>query len=173
MHIVNVRGPVVLTNLMLPHMLSAGKGRIINISSEAAITSLPMMTAYNSTKASMLSFTSCLQEELKFGPIRAFAVHPGTIEGTSLTDIGSTNTGQPDARLLSSLGGDDEVTKLMWLDKTKLSAQTIVYIATGKADVLAGLYISSNDNIAELVAKVDEINEERLYKTTVDHLSPK
>jgi short-subunit dehydrogenase len=58
MHIVNVRGQVALSNLMLPHMRSARKVRIINISSKAAITSLPMMTAYSSTKASMLSFTS-------------------------------------------------------------------------------------------------------------------
>jgi hypothetical protein len=48
-----------------------------------------------------------------------------------------------------------------------------LYVATGKADVLAGLYISSNNDIAELVVKVDEINEERLYNMSVDHLSRK
>jgi hypothetical protein len=110
---------------------------------------------------------------LKFGPIHTFAVHPGAVEGTSLTDIGSTKTGQSDAPQVSSLGGHDDVRKLMWTDKTKLSAQTILYVATGKADVLAGLYISSNNDIAELVVKVDEINEERLYNMSVDHLSRK
>ena len=110
---------------------------------------------------------------MKFGPIHAFAVHPGAVEGTSLTNIWPTKTGQSDAHQVSSLGGDDDVTKLMWPDKTRLSAQTILYIAAGKADVLAGLYISSNNDIAELVVKVDEINEERLYNMSFDHLSRK
>lgn len=65
MHIVNVRGPIALSNLTLPHVRSAWKVRIINISSKEAITSLPMMTAYSSTKASLLSFTSCFQRRVE------------------------------------------------------------------------------------------------------------
>lgn len=168
---VNVKGPVTFTSLVLPHMASAGKGRIINIISEAAAIAPPMMTAYCSTKSAVLNFTTSLQEELNYGPIRAFALHPGGIGETSLVDFGSTKTGEPDARMLA--GADPSILPLFYPDTADLSAQTVVYIATGKADAPAGLHLSANDNITELISRVDEIQENRLYKLTVNHLPSK
>lgn len=87
MHTVNVKAPVVLTSLVLPHMMAAGKGRIINIVSEAAIAHTMYMSAYGSSKAALTEFTTSLQQELNAGPIRAFALHPGAVAGTNLMDL--------------------------------------------------------------------------------------
>lgn len=173
MHTVNVRAPVVLTSLVLPHMTAAGKGRIINIVSEAAIAHPMYMSAYSSSKAALIEFTTSLQQELNTGPIHAFALHPGAVAGTKLMDLKSMKSGEIDPRVAEALNFDANLIKSIWPDAAELGSQTVVYIATGKADSLAGHYISANDNITEVVARSDEIKKNALYKLTIRQLDPK
>ena len=47
----NLGGAFVLTQLALTHMIAAGRGRIINITSYAGVYRWPLMSAYAASKA--------------------------------------------------------------------------------------------------------------------------
>ena len=71
---VNVFGPVALTQLLLPG-LRAHEGRVIDISSDAAVEPYPEWGAYGSSKAALDHATAILAAEEP--ALRAYAVDPG------------------------------------------------------------------------------------------------
>ena len=76
---VNFFGAVTVTRAVLPHMRENGSGRIVNISSVAAVAHIPFQTYYSASKAAIESYTACLDNEVKIYGIRATAVEPGDI----------------------------------------------------------------------------------------------
>lgn len=76
---VNFFGAVTVTRAVLPHMRKQKSGRIVNISSVAAVAHIPFQTYYSASKAAMESYTSCLDNEVKIYGVRATAVEPGDI----------------------------------------------------------------------------------------------
>lgn len=76
---VNFFGTVAVTRAFLPYMREQGSGRIVNISSVAAVAHIPFQTYYSASKAAIESYTSCLDNEVKMYGVRATAVEPGDI----------------------------------------------------------------------------------------------
>lgn len=76
---VNFFGAVTVTRAVLPHMRKQGSGRIVNISSVAAVAHIPFQTYYSASKAAIESYTACLDNEVKAYGVRATAVEPGDI----------------------------------------------------------------------------------------------
>lgn len=76
---VNFFGSVTVTRAVLPHMREQGSGRIVNISSVAAVAHIPFQTYYSASKAAIESYTCCLDNEVKAFGIRVTAVAPGDI----------------------------------------------------------------------------------------------
>lgn len=76
---VNFFGAVNVTRAVLPHMRKAGKGRIVNISSVAAVAPLPFQAYYSVSKAALNSYTEALINEVKPFGITATAIMPGDI----------------------------------------------------------------------------------------------
>ena len=66
-----------LTKLLLPPMLAAGRGRIMNVASTAAFQPGPYMAVYYATKAYVLSYSEALQEELRGSGVTVTALCPG------------------------------------------------------------------------------------------------
>jgi len=78
-----------MSGAVLPHMLSAGCGHIINISSDAARTIFPALAVYNASKAFVSTFSKALRlravgtlKKLGLGPhlqiglaLRLFSLH--------------------------------------------------------------------------------------------------
>lgn len=54
---VHVEGPLVLMRAVLPHMISAGRGAIINIGSTASVVGLPYAAPYTAAKHALLGLT--------------------------------------------------------------------------------------------------------------------
>jgi len=65
---------------VVPHMLSARWGRIVNISSSSAQTGNPLMTHYSAAKAGVVGFTKALALELGLKGITVNTVPPGFID---------------------------------------------------------------------------------------------
>ena len=84
-----------VTRACLPH-LRATNGRIINISSAAAVLPVPFQTYYSAMKAAVNSYTMALANEVRRFGITVCAVMPG-----------DTNTGFTTAR--SKLAGGDDI----------------------------------------------------------------
>ena len=76
---VNFFGMVRVTREVLPYMRTAGKGRILNISSVAAVVPIPFQTFYSASKAAINSYTMALENEVADFGIRVSAVMPGDI----------------------------------------------------------------------------------------------
>ena len=76
---VNFFGAVTVTRAVLPYMREQRSGRIVNISSVAAVAHIPFQTYYSASKAAIESYTSCLDNEVKMYGIRVTAVEPGDI----------------------------------------------------------------------------------------------
>lgn len=76
---VNFFGMVNVNKAVIPYMRGNGGGRIVNISSVAAVAHIPFQTYYSASKAAIESYTCALANELKPFNIRVFAIQPGDI----------------------------------------------------------------------------------------------
>src|SRR5579883_2854699 len=74
---INVMGAVFFTRAVLPDMLAAGEGLIINVSSRMAIDPHPMTTAYAASKAALLGFSKALAMEVKDRGVKVSLLLPG------------------------------------------------------------------------------------------------
>lgn len=74
---VNITALTELTKLVLPRMISAQHGRILNISSIAAFQPGPRMAVYYATKAYVLSFSEAIAEEVKNTGVTITTLCPG------------------------------------------------------------------------------------------------
>lgn len=77
---VNLKGPFLCTRALLPDMLSAGWGRIVNISSSSAQTGAPAMAHYVASKGGVIGFTKALAIELAARGVTVNNVPPGFID---------------------------------------------------------------------------------------------
>jgi 2-hydroxycyclohexanecarboxyl-CoA dehydrogenase len=83
---INVRGPMVMTQLVLKDMKDAGWGRIVNISSSSAQTGAINMVCYSSSKGAVVTMTRSMAQE--FGPygITVNNIPPGSVMGTIMSE---------------------------------------------------------------------------------------
>jgi NAD(P)-dependent dehydrogenase (short-subunit alcohol dehydrogenase family) len=82
---VNLFGPFLLCQSVLPHMIRAGHGKIINFSGGGATSPLCRFTAYGVSKAAVVRFTETLAEEVREFNIQVNAIAPGAVD-TKLQD---------------------------------------------------------------------------------------
>jgi 2-hydroxycyclohexanecarboxyl-CoA dehydrogenase len=76
---VNLNSAFYCTQAVVPDMVEAGWGRIVNISSSSAQTGSPYMAHYSSSKAAMIGMTKSLALELGPSGITVNTVPPGQI----------------------------------------------------------------------------------------------
>ncbi len=73
---VNLVSVLRLTQAVLPGMLKAGSGHIINVSSIVGRRGVPFRSAYSATKFALVGFTECLRQELRESGIHVSLVYP-------------------------------------------------------------------------------------------------
>lgn len=82
---VNFFGMVNVNRTVIPIMRKDGGGRIVNVSSVAAVAHIPFQTFYSASKAAIESYTCALANEVKPFGITVTAAQPGDIR-TGFTD---------------------------------------------------------------------------------------
>ncbi len=83
----NVRSMYRLIKAMMPGMLSAGGGSIINVASAASsIKGVPNRFVYATTKAAVIGLTKSVAADFITRGVRCNAICPGTVESPSLRD---------------------------------------------------------------------------------------
>lgn len=118
---INVRGPMVLTQAVLPDMKAAHWGRIVNISSSSAQTGAVNMIPYSSSKGAVVTMTRSMAQE--FGPlgITVNNIPPGSVMGTIMSEANRDKFQIPSEVLLSTLPvrrmgePDDIANACVWL----------------------------------------------------------
>ena len=77
---VNLNGPFYFAQAVVPDMIEAGWGRIVNISSSSAQGGQPYMVHYVTSKAGLIGFTKALALELGPKGITVNTIPPGFID---------------------------------------------------------------------------------------------
>lgn len=77
---VDLLAPIALTQAVLPHMVDAGGGHIVAISSVAGIAGVPMRTAYCAAKHGLIGYCDALRAETAELGIRVLVVAPGSVK---------------------------------------------------------------------------------------------
>lgn len=83
---VNLTAPFILIRGVLPHMVKAGRGSIVNIGSVAALRGGSGGAAYTASKHGVIGLTRSVAWGYRAEGIRCNAVCPGAIGGTAILD---------------------------------------------------------------------------------------
>lgn len=75
----DLKGPWLFCKHVVPHMVRAGRGSVINVSSLNGIVGFPLSTAYGSAKGGLVVFTKDMAIELAQSGVRFNCVCPGVI----------------------------------------------------------------------------------------------
>lgn len=92
---INLRAPIHLSALFIPHLLKRNEAAIINISSGLGFAPLAFMPVYCATKAALHSFSRSLRHQLKETSVKVFEIIPPTVD-TELDRGARSRRGQQD-----------------------------------------------------------------------------
>ncbi len=130
---INVKGAFHCTQAVLPAMISARQGKIINISSIWGIAGASCEVCYSASKAALIGFTKALAKEVGPSGVQVNCVAPGIID----TDMNAAI----DAETLHAL---TEETPLQKIGRPSDVAQAILFLASAQSDFITGQVISPN-----------------------------
>jgi NAD(P)-dependent dehydrogenase (short-subunit alcohol dehydrogenase family) len=172
---VNVRAPVSLIRAVLPSMLKRNTGVLLTTSSAAATMSLPVETAYSSSKAAISKFHESLSMELQETDILSFAVHPGMVKtelGSAEDAINNEHIQHPAMQSFLKMVSSSNVRP--W--EPELCADTMVALAADpRYKVLTGRHINATQKLPPVAEEAEKegkgrLGSERLYLITVPTL---
>jgi len=134
---VNLKGVFNCTQLVVPHMLEAGKGAVVNASSVVGIYGNFGQTNYCATKFGVIGFTKTWARELGSKGIRVNAVCPGFI-ATDMVKAMPENILQDIKRRswLGRLGTPEEM------------ANVYLFLASDEASYVNGLALEASGGIS-------------------------
>lgn len=78
--VTNVRGPFLLTRAVVPHMIAAGGGRVVNMNSGSGTRESEVLTAYHASKSALARLTGGTALAGARHGVLAFDLAPGVIE---------------------------------------------------------------------------------------------
>jgi NAD(P)-dependent dehydrogenase (short-subunit alcohol dehydrogenase family) len=159
---VNLGGAFVLSRMLLPDMIAAGRGRIINITSNAGVYRWPLVSAYVTSKAALIKLTETLAAETVKHGVSVFSVDPGLLP-IGLSDAALASTAQPDTpegRVFGWIRGQLKAGRGADPDR---AAQLILELAGGRGDCLSGRHLTVADDLDTLLGRSDEIRRGDLH----------
>jgi NAD(P)-dependent dehydrogenase (short-subunit alcohol dehydrogenase family) len=154
---VNVRGPLLCMQAVLPQMIARSRGRIINIASGAGAMAAPYYSSYIASKTALIRMTECLALETASHGLAVFAISPGTVRTAMSEDTLHSPDGQ------RWLPWYQRVFKEQVDVPPERPARLVLELASGKMDALSGHFLSVFDDLDLLLRHSAEIAEKELY----------
>jgi NAD(P)-dependent dehydrogenase (short-subunit alcohol dehydrogenase family) len=149
---VNLRGVFLCSHAVLKYMTERRCGRIINFTSAA----MPNVTGYDCSKVAVTRFTDILARETKEYGIHVFAMFVGPTHTDMMTYMLESEVGR---QWLPDLA---KMVENNW-QPVEWAGSLATYLASGKADALSGRWISGDDNIDDMLRRIEEITKNELY----------
>lgn len=142
---VNLLGTMLVTRAVLPHMISAGAGRIVNVASEGGKTAVAGLTAYNACKAGVIGFTRSLAAEA--GPRGVTVV--GVCPGIMVSDRTVRALSDPQAQGFAAL--DDAFARVSLGRATVVDevAGVVAFLASEAGSLIHGTSLSLGGGMAD------------------------
>ncbi|KAK6004269.1 hypothetical protein QM012_009119 [Aureobasidium pullulans] len=174
-HEVNVRAPVSLIRAVLPSMIERKTGVLLTTGSAVATMTLPVMSAYASSKAAISKFHESLTDELKDTGIVSFSVHPGMVKtelGAAENAINREHIQHPAMQSLLQMISSGDVKR----QEPELCADTMVALAADpRYKVLTGRHINATQELPPVAEEAEKegkgrLGTDRLYLITVPTL---
>jgi NAD(P)-dependent dehydrogenase (short-subunit alcohol dehydrogenase family) len=127
---VNIDSLFHLCRAVLPHMIEAGGGAIVNTASQWGLYPAPAHIAYNVSKAAVVAFTKNLARDYAPNNIRVNAVAPGEIH-TPMLQSGLARNGRTVADL-------DALVPFGRIGKPEEVAALVAFLASDEAPYICG-----------------------------------
>lgn len=132
---VNVLGPYLLTRAVLPHMLTAGSGRVVNLNSGAGLRPGAVASAYNTSKTALARLTGSTHLSGRDRGVFAFDLAPGVVR-TDMTQAMRAHVGRTE-----------------WTSPEEVCALLLGF-ADGRLDAWSGRLVRAGvDTVESLVAR--------------------
>lgn len=166
---INVRGPFLCSQAVLPGMIKRQRGRIINLASVGGLEAVESFSAYGLAKTAVIRLSESLAVENEAHGIVVFAVHPGNVRTTMTEYLHNSEVVAQRAPWMQAiwqrLFAENQDTPI------GQSVALILQLATGQADMLSGRYIDAEDNLTNLLEHTEEIRGKDLYTLRLQKLS--
>jgi 2-hydroxycyclohexanecarboxyl-CoA dehydrogenase len=141
---VNLRGVIAVTHAVLPGMQERGRGRIVNVASEAGRVGSHGSAVYSAAKGGVIGFTKAVARESARYGITCNAVAPGPIE-TPLLMAAPEQLGELGQKIVKTMVGS---TALRRLGQPEEVAATIVFLASDDASYVTGQALGVSGGLA-------------------------
>jgi len=128
---VNFHGPRRLTEALLPGMIAAGGGCVVQVASSAALTGYPFVAAYSASKHALLGWSRSAAIDLARKGVAVNTVCPHFVD-SPMTDAGAAataqRTGKSAAEIKESYAGFNPTGVLVTPDEV---AESILELLSG------------------------------------------
>ena len=150
---VDLLAPIWLTQLLLPHMIEAGGGHIVGISSVAGRIGVPLRTAYCAAKHGLIGYLDALRAETeKLHNVRVTNILPGSIRtDVSRNALTKDGTRREKSDAVIDNGMEPSECARQILDAVRNNQPELI-IAEGPELMLAQLRQSDPDKLFEMTA---------------------
>lgn len=150
---VDLLAPIALTQAVLPHMVKAGGGRIVCISSVAGIVGSPMRSAYSAAKFGLIGYSDSVRCENEHLGVQVHVVCPGSIRTNvsrnALNADGSVR-GESDAAIDNGLPPEECAARIL---AAITGGQRELILAEGVEAHIAALRRSDPDALFDQMAR--------------------
>ena len=150
---INLRAPMLWSRIVLPEMIQRKSGRIINVASGAGAVAIPYMSAYVTSKTALIRFTEVLGQEVEPHGVRVFSIEPGTVRTAMAMWALESPAGRRWIPWYRNIF--DQQQDVL----PEYSAELVVRLARGDADVLTGRFIARGDDLDDIIRRSDKAIE--------------
>jgi NAD(P)-dependent dehydrogenase (short-subunit alcohol dehydrogenase family) len=131
---INLKGPWIVARHVIPHMIAAGRGVIVNNSSIAGLRGMGRLSHYAASKWGLTGLTKSWAIELAPHNIRVVSIHPTGVD-TPLNDGLAAMEGKTPREVAEASAGN--LLPVPWVETADV-AEAVRFLVSDKARYLTG-----------------------------------
>src|SRR6476620_746800 len=131
---INLKGPWMVARHVIPHMIAAGRGVIVNNSSIAGLRGMARLSHYAASKWALTGLTKSWAIELAPHGIRVLSIHPTGVN-TPMNDGLAALEGKTPREVAEASAGN--LLPVPWIEPEDV-ANAVVFLASDKSRYVTG-----------------------------------